>query len=227
MSFSANIQIQKTYPAVIYEPDTSEETDGVWHEDHEIDGAMYRAANATFDESHETWSLKVSSQPAYATVQDTDGSTHYYSMPKHSGSWMTWEGSDNNAVYNAVDFGLIANDSSTSTAEANTTALNNLIGVAFLAGGGTIVIPRGQYYLYGPVEYDYLDVAGNDHGLIIAGTSGDTEFTQQDITADTFSFTGLSSGRGFAFEISGSRTLRQPRLLRRSRQPFARQTHKA
>lgn len=50
MSFTTNIQIQKTYPAAVYEPDTSVETDGVWHEDHEIDGVMYRAANATFDE---------------------------------------------------------------------------------------------------------------------------------------------------------------------------------
>jgi hypothetical protein len=68
---------------------------------------MYRTVNAYFDETFQIW-IPVSSAPAYATVQNPDGSIHYYTLDD-SGNWV---GSGNNAVYNAVDYGLNVDDTS-------------------------------------------------------------------------------------------------------------------
>ncbi len=47
---------------------------------------------------------------AYATVQNPDGSVHYY-WNNNVTSGFSWVGIDNNTIYNAVDFGLAAGGS--------------------------------------------------------------------------------------------------------------------
>lgn len=80
---------------------------------------MYRTVNAQFDQLKGIWN-PVSSAPAYSTVQNPDGSIHYYVL-NSSG---TWSGSGNNTVYNAVDFGLVAGtDLNMEEQVANATAL--------------------------------------------------------------------------------------------------------
>jgi len=68
---------------------------------------LYRTYNAKFSTSLNTWSIQTSGLPAYATVQNPDGSIHYYTLNAATG---LWEGSDNNTVINAVDFGLTTLD---------------------------------------------------------------------------------------------------------------------
>lgn len=193
MSFITNIQVQKPYPGVEYEPNTSLETDGVWHEDHEIDGVMYRAANATFNESTLTWSLKVSSQQAYAAAQDTGGSIHYYSMPASSGSWTVWNGSGNNKVFNAVDYGFAAGG----VAGDNVTALVNALADIATAGGGRLFVPAGSYPINDTIDVPATDGSGNPIGIVIEGCGGSTEIAQQATTAvPIFSMTGSNNGSG-------------------------------
>jgi hypothetical protein len=139
------------YPATQYEP-AAPETNGVYHEDREVNitgavGAslMYRTFNAMFDPGLKVWAPFDSSLPAYAYVQNSDGSIHYYTLDG-SGNWL---GTDNNTVYNAVDFGTPALSASGSASD-NTAALGSLFaaipGVSpSTYGGGFIKIPQYNY----------------------------------------------------------------------------------
>jgi hypothetical protein len=84
---------------------------------------------------------------AYATVQNPDGSIHYFT---YSGSapWPTsaWQGSDNNTVYNGVDYGMADGGS----ASDNTAALASLFTAMGPAtppalGGGSGWIPQYNF----------------------------------------------------------------------------------
>ncbi len=193
-----NVPVNGPYPAVQYEP--TETGTPVYHEDREVTLAsatgsqMFRTYNAQFNPSAmpPSWEFASGSPPAYATAQNPDGSIHYFTNPAGETTWTTWAGSGNNAVYNAVDYGLAVNGS----ASANQTALQDAVTAAFTGGGGMVVIPSGTYQISGTVSIDYGGAPGDDHGLIIAGTSGDTELVQNNTSADTFSFTDMNSGRG-------------------------------
>ncbi len=197
MSFTSNIQIQKKNPAVQYEPDLTLEPLGLWHEDHEIDGAMYRASNASYNESTTFWSLQNVAQPAYARVQNTDGSTSYLYMPASSAAWHTpaWLGTGQPLIYHAVNYGM----SPSSTAAANTAALQAAVTAALNAFGGVILIPAGVYQISGTINLDFFGAPGNDNGLIITGQGGNTQLVQNGFI-DLFSISGLSSGRGVRFK---------------------------
>jgi len=52
--YSDDVQLAKNFPSFEYNPG---ETSGVYHEDREISGAMYRAANATYNDLGGFWSL--------------------------------------------------------------------------------------------------------------------------------------------------------------------------
>jgi hypothetical protein len=67
---------------------------------------MFRVYGATLDPTSDEWSF-VDTGTAYATVQNPDGSIHYFTYSGTS-PWPTssWQGSDNNTVYNAVDYGF-------------------------------------------------------------------------------------------------------------------------
>jgi hypothetical protein len=191
--FPNNIEIQKNYPAVQYEPnDPAHEPAGVWHEDHEIDGAMYRAANASFDDANtKQWFLKDMNQPAYARVQNTDGSTSYLYMPANSPRWLTpaWLGTGQPVMYHVANYGMSPSNTDVKNQQALQAALT-----AAHASGGIVYIPAGTYQINGTVSLP--TVPGNDNGIIVAGAGGSTTLVQTSLTADTFSFNGLKSGRG-------------------------------
>jgi hypothetical protein len=64
---------------------------------------VYRTLNAYFQQSPKTWTRVDNSVPAYSNVQNPDGSIHFYTLNTTTGQW---EGSGNNAVFNAVDYGM-------------------------------------------------------------------------------------------------------------------------
>jgi hypothetical protein len=150
---------------------------------------MYRTVNAQFQAASNNWLVKNSSAPAYAEVQNPDGSIHYYAL-NSSG---TWDGSGNNAVFNGADFGMVPGTDSTA-------ALNNAINAALNAGGGEVFIPPGSYDIFDVIDLAFSGVPGHDWGVIIRGVSGSTELVQNTITSDVFSFSGYNSGRGIRFQ---------------------------
>lgn len=165
------------YPATMYEP-ILPEVNGVYHEDREVnltgtagDSQMYRTYNAQFQPASATWTLQTPGvSNAFATVQNPDGSIHYYKLNTTTG---LWEGSDNNSVYNAVDYGLSLTDPSGGV--NNTAALNNAVADIITAGGGTLFIPAGSFKLNGAVT---INLSSTTVGVIIAGVSGQTELGQ-------------------------------------------------
>ena len=167
---------------------------GVYHEDRVVVTPvgvttitrMFRVYGATLNTVTEEWSF-VGVSMAYATVQNPDGSIHYFT---YSGStpWPTsaWQGSGNNAVYNAVDFGLVSGtDQSQTQRAANVAAIQNAVDAAIAlidenTGGGTVVIPAGTYELGGttgglPATITMDGVTG---GLTIRGESAGTTLMQ-------------------------------------------------
>jgi len=198
-TFTSNLEIQKSYPAVSYEPNTSSEPSGVWHEDHEINGVMYRATNAKFDDQvNFNWSLNDSSKPAYCVTQNLDGSTSYLYKPATSAAWATssWIGMGQPVTYHAINYGLDENDPSGGV--NNAAALQAAINAAFV-DGGVVFIPAGTYQVAGTVSLNFGGDPGNDEGLIIAGVGGSTELVQT-TEANIFSLTGLHGGRGVRFK---------------------------
>lgn len=197
MSFTSNVQISKNYPGVLYD---ASETSGTWHEDHEINGAMYHAANAKFDDqtSHK-WSLKNASLPAYATAQNTDGSMTYLYMPAGSPDWSTsaWLGTGQPVLYHVVNYGMSPN----SSASENAAALQAAVTAALNGGGGVIFIPAGTYPLSDVTNLDFSGLpAGTDPGFIITGAGATTILRQTDVTKDVFSISGATSGKGVRFK---------------------------
>ncbi len=71
------------------------EANGVYHEDREVTvpggpgSQMWRVYNAEFFSSSGLWEIQNSSLPAYATVQNPDGSIHYYTSPPGLTQWST------------------------------------------------------------------------------------------------------------------------------------------
>jgi hypothetical protein len=153
------------FPATEYEP-LPPEVNGVYHEDREVNlsgevGAsqMYRTYNAQFNTVTRVWGIKTPGLPAYATVQNSDGSIHHYILDPDTG---LWKGSDNNALYNAVDYGLVPGTASLTQQITNVAAIQAAVTDAINAGGGTVVIPAGTYQLSGTV-----DIANVTGGLTI------------------------------------------------------------
>ena len=148
----ADLPASGTNPGTTYT--ISPPTDpGVYHEDRVVVttvGAtsttqMFRVYGATLEA--DGWHF-VGASTAYATVQNPDGSIHYFT---YSGSapWSTdsWEGSDNNTIYNAVDFGTTAGGSALDNSAALTalfTAMADATGDSGL-GGGMARIPQYNF----------------------------------------------------------------------------------
>ena len=178
-------------PGTEYQP---AETDGVYHEDREVTvsgspgSQMYRTYNAQFEILGSTWSIQTPGLPAYATVQNPDGSIHYLTSPAKS-TWLTseWVGNGNNAVYNGVDFGMNPGNSD------NSDALQAALDAAIVAGGGKVFIPSGIYKFKQTVSRTAL--GNEDVGIIIEGTAG------TELVAD-FEATG---GKLLSFENFGTR----------------------
>lgn len=197
MLFTSNLQINKNFPAVLYD---ATETSSVWHEDRELSGARYHAVNAKFDDVvHFTWSLVNSAQPAYATVQNTDGSTGYLYMPTGSAAWTTWQGAGQPASYYAVNYGMIESDT---TGAINTPALAAAIAAAIAdpgSAGAIVHIPAGAFNLNAALIIS--DEA--DKGLIITGASGGTQLIQTSTAisgADIFQINTWTGGTGVRFK---------------------------
>jgi hypothetical protein len=125
---------------------------GVYHEDRvlvtEVAPStymtqMFRVYGAQFTGTF--WQYQSGVSTAYATVQNPDGSIHYFTY-SGTNNWSTsaWQGSDNNTVYNAVDFGATAGGS----ALDNTNALASLFTVMNAPAGnqgGYARIPQLQF----------------------------------------------------------------------------------
>ncbi|HVR45248.1 MAG TPA: hypothetical protein VMT95_01215 [Candidatus Binatia bacterium] len=176
----ADLNASGPNPGTTYTPS---ETNGVYHEDREVTvsstvgSQMFRAYNATFDENLGEWKIPTSGsgKPAYATVQNPDGSIHFVTKAANSSPWNTWDGSGNNTVFNGIDFGMVANSPSTD----NTAALQLAITAVMHAGGGTIFIPAGTYYFTSSTGITIAPTQSLPAvGLIIAGTSGLTKLVQ-------------------------------------------------
>jgi hypothetical protein len=205
MSFMSNVTITKSLPAVIYD---ASEASSAYHEDHEIDGAFWHVHNAKYNEAPpQQWSSIDNTQPSYATVQNTDGSTSYFTQPPTSSSWpsQAWLGAGNRAIYNGIDFGM-----STSIAD-NGPALQKALIATIHGGGGTIQIPSGKYTFNTGVSHTALTV--EDVGIIIEGLGGGAEL-QAAFSGSLFTFTNFSTtGNGIRFRnlrISYSPTLMNP-----------------
>lgn len=199
--YTTDVTITVEYPGVEYIP-AAPESGGVYHEDREValtsGSQMYRTYNAQFIKSAGKWKCVDHTLPAYATVQDPDGSIHFVWHTATSVQWTLseWEGIGNNTVFNAVDFGLSTADTVGSN---NLTALNAAILAAMNGSiGGTVFIPAGSYAINGTLSY--TDGAANAHdcGIVIAGTGGGSELVEQ-ASGAMFSFTNFNSGKGVRF----------------------------
>jgi hypothetical protein len=183
MVFDEDVQIKYTAPGYEYNP---QETDGVWHEDREIAGVLYRATNATYTYDTLTWSQPNTSQPSYCMVHYTDGSIRYYYMPKGQTTWTTWLSTDVQEYY-AVNYGLEASDM---TGAINTPALNNAVSDIVAAGGGILRLPAGTFQLDGAITVDF---GGASVGLIIAGFSAVTRLIQNSDNSHIFDVSHTNS----------------------------------
>jgi hypothetical protein len=172
----SNVPVSGSYPAVEFQPS---ETNSVFHTDQEFTDSnsnshMFRTYNAQYTAPF--WNTLTSGvSDAYATVQNPDGSIHYY-WNGGVNQWTAWQGSGNNAVYNAVDYGLVAGSVSPSQQQANVTAIGNAVSAAI--NGGTVVIPAGTYELSGTIS-----VSGVTGGIVIRGESAGTILVQQGVAA--------------------------------------------
>ncbi len=191
---STSYPISGPYPGLEYIPG-SPESDGIYHEDREIDGALWRVYNATFDGSQWSYPSGSPSDLAYALVQNTDGSI---SFKTYSGSspWATtdWVGSDNHTVFNAADYGMVPGGDPGD----NATFLQNAINDAAAGGGGRVFIPAGGYPISGtivvPATQDGTSMTPAV-GILIEGCSGSTQLAQNG-SGPIFSMTGDNSRRG-------------------------------
>jgi hypothetical protein len=186
-------------PGTQYQPS---ETDGIYHEDREVTvpggpgSQMFRVNGAQFDSGGGFWNLQPGASVAYATVQNPDGSIHYFTQSNPSG-WTTseWVGSDNNAIYNGVDYGMTVGDMSGAT---NTPALNAAIVALLAAGGGTLFIPAGTYNINGAIAIQPGSGSPLPAGIIIAGVSGQTKIVQNS-ASDIFDVTDINNDLGVRF----------------------------
>lgn len=150
----ADLMASGTNPGTTYT--ISPPTDpGVNHEDRVVvttvggvsTTQMFRVSGALFTPGT-GWTFQSGVSTAYATVQNPDGSIHYFT---YSGAapWQTedWQGSNNNTIYNAVDFGATGGGSATDNNIALTalfTAMTDAAGGSRL-GGGMARIPQFNF----------------------------------------------------------------------------------
>jgi hypothetical protein len=175
MSNPGDLNATGTDPGATYTP-----TSGPYHEDRWANvpngpgWQMFRVHNATYSLADGAWVPSGSGSPAFATVQDPDGSIHYFTSPPGANQWQTWAGSGNNTVFNGIDFGM-----TTEPNVDNTAALQLAITAVMQAGGGTIFIPAGTYFFTSSTG---ITIAPTELlpavGIIIAGTSGLTKLVQ-------------------------------------------------
>jgi hypothetical protein len=180
-----NVPVNNSYPAVEFQPT---ETDGVNHNDQEYTDSvsgnsyMFRTYNAEYV-AGTGWTVFNGSLPAFATVQNPDGSIHYYTLNTGTG---VWEGSDNNTIYNAVDFGTPALTAG-GTASDNTAALGSLftaMGTATSPAlvGGMARIPQYNFPVMASTtgqnlsEDTIIQGLGTGGSVGASGTSGSWHF---------------------------------------------------
>ncbi|MBV9719283.1 MAG: hypothetical protein JOZ77_08185 [Candidatus Eremiobacteraeota bacterium] len=188
-------------PGVVFE---ANEASGIYHEDREVAGILYRAYNATYTGTQwELYNGGSEGSNAWAFAQDSaTGSLRFlsnFNVPANTfePTWTTWFGSPNNTIFNVADYGMLPANS----AALNTTAFQSSLDAALeYSVGGIVFIPAGQYQINGPFT---LHMNGShDYGLIIAGSSGATELVENNAASagETFSITGFQSGRGIHFQ---------------------------
>ncbi len=169
------------YPGVEFDS-----TDGVYREDREVDGIMYRAINATFDGS--MWSLVDPGASAYAITQNPDNTIGHLTNPPTS-PWPTnkWLGTTNITIFYAADYGLSTSDM---VGTPNTAALQAAVNAAAAAGGGVVYISDGVYLLNGQVNVPTVwppAMGSKGVGFVISGADAGTELAQQDPSVPIFS----------------------------------------
>jgi hypothetical protein len=193
-----NLVASGSYPYVQFQPS---ETSGVQHTDQEFTGSngnsyLFRTYNAYYDAANSRWETLTSGvSEAYATVQNPDGSIHYY-WNGGSSPWTEWLGSDNNTVYNAEDFGA----ATSGTASGNTAALAALFTAMTNAElpGGMTWIPQYNF----PVNASTNGLSVSNQAIIQGlGTGGQTGSTE----AFHFSINDSSSA-GIFFSCNGTHT---------------------
>ena len=145
----ADLMASGTNPGATYTISPSTDP-GVYHEDRVVVTEvapstyvtqMFRVYGATLGSSGWTY---VGASTAYATVQNPDGSIHYFSF-SGTAPWSTqdWVGSSNNTLYNPVDFAL--------NLGANPADLTNALTSTFAAifnatpVGGGVWVPESGY----------------------------------------------------------------------------------
>jgi hypothetical protein len=142
----ANLVASGTYPFVQFQPS---ETSGIQHTDQEYtdtsgNSYLFRMYNAEYNSGLGHWNtLAGGGLNAYATVQNPDGSIHYF-WNGGSSTWSAWQGSDNNTIYNSVDYGLTASGGASLNNAALVslfTGLNNAPGLT----GGFARIPQYNF----------------------------------------------------------------------------------
>ena len=186
--FYNDVQIQKQVPALQYAG--QEGSPQYYCEDREIDGAMYRALNASYDYTLTQWSQQNPDLPSYCTVHYTDGSIQYFYMPAgQSMGWSDWQSTDIQEFY-AVNYGLV--EGMTADPVANLSALNAAVAAAIANGGGAVRLPAGDFPIEGTISVNFgmADVA-----VVIAGFSGQTRLYQT--TSDDIFYVSDSSGGSF------------------------------
>jgi|SRR5580700_2093209 hypothetical protein len=164
MLFTSDIDINKNYPAVLYD---ATEPLATYFEDREVNGVMYRVQNATYGTGTTPWSLKLSSAPAFAIVQNPDGSTSNFTMPAGSSPWAVWEGDGQRGIFDVRDFGAtgtgLLDDSS---------AIQNAANAAHANGGGVVYLPAGTYLIqFAILLYDNTTLYGDGYAFttLLAG----------------------------------------------------------
>jgi hypothetical protein len=144
---SGDLYATGEYPYVQFQPS---EAGSVWHTDQEFTDSggnsyLFRMYNAEYSESLSQWTTIGGGSDAYATVQNPDGSIHYY-WNGGSSPWNEWQGSDNNTVYNAVDFGVTAGGSAADNTDALISLFTSMVtATAPALGGGTAQIPQYNF----------------------------------------------------------------------------------
>jgi hypothetical protein len=83
------------------------------------------------------------------------------------------------------------------TGAINTPALNNAIVALLAAGGGTLSIPAGTYFIDAPISIEPA-LTGPPAGIIVAGVSGQTRLIQKS-AADIFDVTSMNAYEGVRF----------------------------
>lgn len=127
---------------------------GVYHEDRVVvttvggvsTSQMFRVYGANFDPTSSKWFFQSSVSTAYATVQNPDGSIHYFTYSGTTG-WATsaWQGSNNNTIYNVEDFGAAPGVASSAALVSLFMAMSAAPGLI----GGHVRIPQYNFLVVG------------------------------------------------------------------------------